>query len=285
MNIAGVVILYNPDSNVNENISSYLSFISRLYIIDNSEWNTNSLIDINSFDNPKIFYIKNEVNNGIAKSLNLACRLAQQDGFFWLLTMDQDSKFDRNNITNYFDQIAAYEHTEAVAMFGVQYSGPEFYQTNNHPFQEVNRLITSGSVINLKNIDIIGGFDENLFIDEVDLEFCFRAIIKGFKVILCKRIHLNHNLGIVRTYRSLKNFNSTSRTLHAPVRIYYMVRNHLYVYSKYKTNFSNDLLASRKAILNRLKNNLIYNSSRLKVFKYIIKGIADFRKGKMGKIN
>jgi len=42
-NLAGVIVLYNPDGSVINNIVSYIDSLSHLYVIDNSENPDNSL--------------------------------------------------------------------------------------------------------------------------------------------------------------------------------------------------------------------------------------------------
>jgi len=48
--------------------------------------------------------------------------------------------------------------------------------------------------MNLKAFSIIGGFDENLFIDGVDIDYCYAAMTKGFNNIIFKTIILNMHL-------------------------------------------------------------------------------------------
>ena len=55
-----------------------------------------------SLNNDKIEYVFNGRNLGIAKALNLACEKAASDGYERILTMDQDSSFDSNDINEYF---------------------------------------------------------------------------------------------------------------------------------------------------------------------------------------
>ena len=63
---AGLVVLYNPDRNVIENIQSYIRQLSKLYVVDNSEVCKNKIIEnIKAFNNSK--YIFNSENLGIAK--------------------------------------------------------------------------------------------------------------------------------------------------------------------------------------------------------------------------
>ena len=94
MKIAGMVTLYNPDELISENICSYLDDIHKLYVIDNSDNSNKMLLPQNS----KIIYMPNYKNVGIASALNIAAKAAIADGYNWLLTMDQDSKFNKKDV-------------------------------------------------------------------------------------------------------------------------------------------------------------------------------------------
>ena len=56
-------------------------------------------------------------------------------------------------------------------------------------------LITSGSLINTSIFSEIGGYNEKLFIDEVDHEYCYRIKMLGYSVLQLENILLNHTLG------------------------------------------------------------------------------------------
>lgn len=285
MSKAGVVILYYPDDTINDNILSYLPLLGKLYIIDNSEVSQKDRLSTTIINATNVVYLGDNINHGISESLNNACKMAIDDGFSFLLTMDQDSHFTPASIKAYFEKVDTFQEQSRVAMFGVQHYEPNTYEYSKSGFRNVHMLITSGSLLNLSCVEKVGWFDEKLFIDEVDSEYCFRAIRKGFEVILFEQILLSHHLGTTNNYRSLKSFTKTPRSLHSPVRIYYMVRNHLYVFDKYRIDFFPDLKYSRSALLNRIKNNLFYNKNRWRVIKYLIKAISDYRNKKMGKID
>jgi rhamnosyltransferase len=138
-------------------------------------------------------------------------------------------------------------------------------------------------VLNLSLFNIIGGFDEALFIDEVDLDFCYNSITKGYQIIQFKNVFLNHSLGKISFHKSLKNLKLTPRTLHSPQRVYYMVRNFLYVNAKYKNKFKVDKKRRKKALLNRLKNNFLYGRNKGLFTVYILKALVDYSTKKMGK--
>lgn len=279
--IAAVVILFYPTPETIEFIRTYLPFVDKLYAIDNSERKSVISSEIAKFD--KITYLHDGENEGIAKRLNQACAWAIQDGFKWLLTMDQDSSFEEEDISIYINCLANLSKNKEIAMAGAKFIEPrEKAITCN--YKETKYLITSGSIINLNLYKQIGSFDEALFIDQVDVEYCFRSILKGFKIIQFENIFFNHSLGESSVHKSLKSFKNTNRSLHSPVRIYYMIRNYFYLRAKYKKHFASEVSAIKKDILIRIKNNLFYNKKRFSVLKLMMFGIIDFKKNKMGKI-
>ena len=103
--ICGVTVLYNPTEEIFENINSYLKELDKLYIVDNSEEKNeklkNKFIEFSS----KIKYIKLNGNEGIAKALNIAKNKAIKEDYDWLLTMDQDSKFENEDFSKMLDLV------------------------------------------------------------------------------------------------------------------------------------------------------------------------------------
>jgi rhamnosyltransferase len=209
MNIAAVVILYHPDQNAVENILTYSSFVDKLYIADNSESPARFVIEKIQKQVAKTEYIHDRENNGIAKRLNQICKMAINDGYEFLLTMDQDSSFQHPVIENYFRCFNNYPSKHEVSMFGVQFENLSWASSECDAVNWTT-LITSGSFVNLSVFTRIGGFDENLFIDMVDFEYCFRSINNGYKVILFKNILLTHRLGIA----AAKNSGVRKKSLH-----------------------------------------------------------------------
>lgn len=282
LHIAGVVILYYPDAQVLTRIETYLNRLDILYIIDNSEKKTAYISSL--LRHHKVVYLHDNENKGISIRLNQAANLALQKGYNWLLTMDQDSYFSTNSVSQYFDCIENNEDKAHTAMFGVQFLN-ESPESNTCSSIEVLRLITSGSMLNLNLFTLIGAFDEALFIDKVDDEYCLRAHLNHYKIIQFRNIHLHHHLGTITYRRSLKSLNKTPRVLHHPLRIYYMVRNYFYLRSKYNNLFKEYFKETKQELLNRIKNNFLYGKSKLQLLKYLYKGYADYLTGKMGKIN
>ena len=282
MKIAGIVILYYPEDNVLQHILTYSHALDKLYVADNSE-NKNKAITEQITALPNVIYLHDGENKGIAHRLNQAAALAIAHGYQFLLTMDQDSYFENDAAVEYFNCISLYNNIETTAMFGVEFLKQEDENKKCSPL-EVTELITSGSVLNLNVYTAVKGFDEALFIDLVDHEYCYRSILFGYKIIQFKNIFLQHSLGTGFKGRSVATLKITNRTFHSPVRIYYMVRNYLYVKKKYASHFKPYIDNHKKTILVRIKNNLIYGKNRIANITYILKAITDYNKSRMGKI-
>lgn len=276
--MAAVVVLFNPDlKEVEQNVLSYLSEVDRLYCIDN----TNGWQKGNSwlFDgtNPKVQYIQNGKNLGIAAALNIACRAAIVEGYDWMLTMDQDSFFDKQEIDLYIQQIE--EFVSGNENIGILCPS-EVKQSELLKFTEAAHRVTSGSCISLLAYKKVNGFDDRLFIDEVDEDYACKVEIAGFRLIGFDNVKMNHQLGVTKKAGFLGLFAKRDRTVHSPFRIYYMVRNYLYIRSKYKSDFPVMFARRDKEFRTMLKNNLIYSSSIGNAFLRALKGYIDFKRNK-----
>lgn len=280
INISGVVILFYPTEQTIFNVSTYVNQLEYLYVLDNSEILNESIkVQLSKFNN--VIYLHDGFNNGIAARLNQAIQLAKEKNIDWLLTMDQDSYFENETLKKYKEYISLFASVENVAMFGLSYENRILAENND--FENANQLITSASILNINLTKKIGYFDEKLFIDEVDSDYCFRARFSGYQIIRFKNLQFKHNLGEIKQGISLKSFSYTPRTLHSPIRLYYMVRNYLYLIKKYPELDKNQKKLMRDGLLLRIKNNMIYNNKRVSVVKYILKAYHDFKNEKMGK--
>jgi rhamnosyltransferase len=280
MNIAGVVILYHPDiEQLSDNIQTYLNGLKQLYVYDNSESKTPGLEEALLKINPSIQYHYFNSNEGIAKRLNQAMDQAALNQYDFLLTMDQDSSFKDGDFDKYKLSIQSSGDSN-VAQFGVNCQ-PDFTQPKEQP-EEALTLITSGSILNVSLAKHIGPFNEDLFIDFVDAEFSYRVIQNGYTNLMFSNIVLNHALGTLVEGRGLGNFKKSMRIIHAPTRVFYIVRNGLYLLFKAQgltSSMKKDVIRCIKII----KNDLIYNPELLAVYKNLFSGISAFLMNRMGK--
>jgi len=280
MNIAGVVILYHPDiEQLSDNIQTYLNGLKQLYVYDNSESKTPGIEEALLKLHPSIQYHYFNANEGIAKRLNQAIAQATLNQYDFLLTMDQDSSFKDGDFDKYKTSIQSSGDSN-VAQFGVNCQ-PDFTLPKDEP-EEALTLITSGSILNLSLAKHIGPFNEDLFIDFVDAEFSYRVIQNGYTNLMFSNIVLNHALGTLVEGRGLGNFKKSMRIIHAPTRVFYIVRNGLYLLFKAQgltSSMKKDVIRCIKII----KNDLIYNPELLAVYKNLFSGISAFMTNRMGK--
>lgn len=275
MKYAGTVILYQPDKSIKENIMSYLPYIEKLYVVDNSMYENEALLP----KSKKIVYINNKQNLGIAKSLNLACDNALKDGFDFILTMDQDSKFKEKEI----GQLVSYVNNENGDTIGIisPYHNiitkiKKSSEVIDHPLE----VMTSGNLLNLKAYQKVGKFNEDLFIDCVDTWMCLNLKKNGYDIIRLNNVILDHKLGNA----SIKNFfgKKIICSNHAPIRRYYMMRNTLYLIDEFKNDFP-EYCKYLKKVQNHQMVNVLLEKKGFKKFIMMVKGIRDYKKNVKGK--
>ncbi len=281
MRIAATTILYNPAANYLENIRSYAGLVEKVYIIDNSEFPPECRQEeISSIGNATL--ILNNQNLGIAKALNQGIKLAMADGFDWVLTMDQDSSFDGDNFQNYLASLEKLDDSENAAVTGVVYEPGKLKVPEK--ITSANMLITSGSFINIEIFKRLGGYLEKLFIDEVDHEYCFRAKLAGYQVLLFEHIFLKHNLGESREVNNLMKNRKIKRNIHSSTRLYYIIRNTIYLKSNYAKSFPEEITTLQKDVLIRIKNRLLYADRKFYSLRLIFLGIYHSLIGRYGKL-
>lgn len=280
--LAAAVVLYNPDNTLIDNINTYVNNVDIVFAVDNSEQKKTFILET-LLKNSKIYYIDNHGNQGIANALNVAANKAIEMGYIWLLTMDQDSSFDPDLLVKYFNCWNNYLNKDNIAVFSPVHNKLEYQTSSTAECDAVNKLhvMTSGNLINLNVFKHINCFNEALFIDEVDHEYCLRSKLAGYSIIEFPNISLNHNLGEpTNIYRHGQTIQSST---HSPKRFYYIARNRLYMWRTYHHLFPNLAGIQFINIMKTLIFPLIYHDKKIQRFFYIIRGISHFLIGRYGK--
>ncbi len=278
-NMAGAIVLYWPGVEVLSNIQSYIDKIDVLYAIDNSSRECGEVVH-ELKRNPKIIYIFNNQNLGIAQALNLAAEKATAQGCRWLLTMDQDTSFDARMTDAYFDAFGKIDNKEDIAVAAPSHSSPSVAGPMDE-YREVETVWTSGSLLNLGLFDRVGRFDEKLFIDAVDHDYCLRAKLKNYRIIQFVNICMNHRLGETKTF--YRQGRRSERLVHSPIRWYYIVRNNLYMWKKYHREYPQFTRLHAVVLRNRIRDVVLYEKKPIKVL-YMLRGLFDFLIGRYGRL-
>jgi rhamnosyltransferase len=225
----GLVVLFHPDEGVVERVRSYIADLSSLLVIDNSVPPSPMMQELKALD-PKVIAIVNDSNLGIARALNQGTEYGAAHGFDWLLTMDQDSHFRPGAIGIMKDYLSTVKTTPGILAPFHHTPGarlPQFHGLTKN----LRITMTSGNLLNLHAAARCGPFEEKLFIDSVDHDYCLRLRKLGFQIIRLNTAILEHSLGNIR-YSNLLGFRIKTSNHSAPRR-YYMTRNRLFVMSRH----------------------------------------------------
>ena len=263
-----VVTLFNPEDNFVDNLRTYLPYVKELLIVDNSK-KPFDLISLTK-DFSSIHVLSHSQNLGIAKALNLAITYAQNKGYKYLLTMDQDSYFPLGEFKMFILSFDEVNHTN-LAIFSPLHN-KNFLEEKRGYNSEEDYVMTSGNIININSAIKTGLFDEKLFIDEVDHDFCLRLREQGFSILQNHNCYIHHTLGT-----RYKNIN-----LYSSQRLYYMIRNYLHIRKKHKENWKDFFRKRDRYLLKFFMKQVIYAKNKKESIRMIFQGIQDYRNNLMG---
>lgn len=271
--VAAGIVTFNPSiERLKENIDGIVHQVAHVYIFDNGSGSDVPLEKIVAKYDAKISVIYGGENRGIAFALNRLCERAILDGYKWLLTLDQDSVCPSDLVT----RLLPYAGKD-VAIVGPQIvyrDNEEFTRLENKPYRYVEWVITSASLTNLEVFAKVHGFDEWLFIDWVDYDYCIRARGMGYKVIQVYTIQIMHELGKLRCRKIFGK--SIFVTNHASFRYYYMARNSLYLGVK---------LSSKSMywfLIKLFGKVLLWESNKIEKLRFMFSGVNDYCKWRTG---
>lgn len=276
--IAGI-ITYNPDINrLKENLHAVLNQVDKVLIIDNGSDNVQEIKNYLK-NTANVIFIVNHENRGVACALNQEAKYALENGYGWLLSLDQDSVIPDGLV----DEYQKYIDNSEIGMICCKIKDRNFGELDYNAkitggTEIVPTCITSASMIRLSAWNKVGGYYEPLFIDSVDFDICYSLRKAGYKILRTNDIALLHEVGHGRKV----HFLGKDRQLvnHSPIRYYYIFRNGLFVARRH------GYLASmiKHYIFTFLIINL-YEKNKIAKDIMIIKGLWHFAKGKLGKYN
>lgn len=235
--LTAIVVLYNPDDKVINNLIHHKNIFKHIIVVDNSEttFYTNVLErlikkDINNLCViPNITYIPLNGNKGIAFALNVGLAQAILMNEKWVMLLDQDSKFSKQSVDILLTDLNSVDYSKTAIVAGNH--NPDKYPIDIGLIEpNDNILITSGSIINLSVTVHEGGMWNELFIDCVDYDFCYKMISRGYKIYRDTRAVFEHNIGTPIIIEGTKCLN------YSPMRYFYISRNNRIVRDIYENS-------------------------------------------------
>jgi len=245
--IWAVVILYRPDpEGARAQYAALAPQVAGIVYVDNGD-GRDVLERLELLSQEGVRCAGDGQNVGIAEGLNRGVARAREAGAAFVLLLDQDSVPAADmvaRLSTTFElaraQLGSIGAVGAVgpAIFDELHGklepfghavSPQGKQPPAEPAAldapvEVNYLITSGTLIPAAVLDAVGPMESDLFIDAVDFEWSFRARARGFHVFGTYGARLHHKRG--HGLHRIPILGATIR-LHAPVRHFYIFRNHL----------------------------------------------------------
>jgi rhamnosyltransferase len=280
--VCAIFVTYNPSPAFIENIASAGAQVSHIVVVDNgSSRETEQLLKQVEMTSGRDV-IRNGRNLGIAGALNLGVKKAMEAGFDWIVTFDQDSCVSEGFISQMLERYRRSEHLEDVALISPTYVDRESgiqVRLRRSGDGKILTTMTSGSMVPSDVFRKIGLFDESLFIDAVDTEFCLRARHTGMQLLQSPAV-LFHSLGRT-TYHHIAGarFGATN---HSPARRYYITRNRWRLLRAYATDWPWVWREYRSMVVETVKIILVEQDKWRKLLATVT-GTVDALKGKVGK--
>ncbi|MEW6655471.1 MAG: glycosyltransferase family 2 protein [Aquificota bacterium] len=288
--VHGVIVTYKPNLELlKQCIESLVYQCKKLHIIDNTPNGCLELETFKNYGNVEIIYLKD--NYGIAYTQNVGIKRALEENADYILLSDQDTVYPSDFVEKMLECFKEEKVAAAGPLFIDTHTGKlQFFVKKGllgfkriYPKQgkhKVLQLIASGTIINAKYLPDIGLMMEALFIDWVDMEWCWRAVKKGYKIIGNADVTILHQHGT-----DAVEIFSKSITLKTSLRYYYTIRNGIYLalYSDVLNPYLRFLL-----FIKTVRNIFLFSiltKPVLKSLKYSLLGLCHGLIGKPGKLN
>jgi rhamnosyltransferase len=239
-------------------------------------------------------------NKGLAAGLNEGCTTALEMGADYLLLSDQDSLPSPGMVASLLHciqqgqpelgNIAAagptYTDLHSEVTYPFQYLPPNkllyrrVHTGPDRPWVDALTLITSGTLISAHALAKIGLMREDLFIDQIDIEWCLRARHLGFHLLGCGAARMDQRMGegsIPVWYLSWRK-----EPHYSPARLYYRFRNYIALLYDPRIDSRWKLRVSWYH-LGLIYTHLVFGPSRWATLRSIALGTLDGFTKKMGK--
>lgn len=190
LSVAACIVTYNPDLvRLEENVRAIAGQVGRIYIHDNRSGNAEEIPFALCEWEGLVDYRWESSNSGMAVALNALASRAAEDGYPYVLFLDQDSMASDGMVRILSGLMQ--EGVGIVAALPVD-RNTGVSEAVGGSAAEVDKVITSGSLLNIEAWKAVGGYDERLFVDWVDYEFCDNLRINGWKVLVTGETTILH---------------------------------------------------------------------------------------------
>jgi rhamnosyltransferase len=288
--IGAIIVTYFPDEDLPRRVAAVATQVASVIIVDNGS-NPEQLAmlrEISAQHGAEL--LLNHTNLGVGTALNRGVGRAIEQGYSWVLTLDQDTQVYPDLIESLCRVYTAYPRAEQIGIIG----------TNNHDantgqlrfvrerldkgfYEEVKVTITSGSLMSVAAYKAIGPFREDFFIDGIDHEYCLRLIEQDFKVLLSLYPGMVHAIGTQKVHRFMGKTPIAEN--YAPFRHYYLTRNRLLLARRFFSRHSSWVLFDLKHRLRTIAVIVLFEEQKIRKLYAVCLGTVHALIGKSGKLH
>lgn len=281
--VCAVLVSYRPMPEVEKNIALLLDQLAHVVVVDNTPQTQQAALLDHLEQMDRCTVIRNCKNLGIATALNIGIRHAIALGFSWIITFDQDSQICGGYVEG---MLATYRECSTHSRVGIVF--PEYRDAClGHTLPparssdgEALVCMTSGALIHAETFIAIGPMEDQLFIDQVDHEYCLRLRSHGMSVIESPRAVLQHSLGHISLHTLLGRPLATAN--HRAERRYYVTRNRLLLIKRYWRKDREWVKFDSKNMVMETLTLLLFERNRVKKMLYILRGALDAVLNRLG---
>lgn len=287
--ICAVIVAYYPDETLFTSVlDSIKPQVDNVVIVNNSEIITGQeWLEESSSDG--VFLINLNANAGLGAAHNIGIQWAFDHEANFVLIMDQDSiAGDRMvelqlaaflDIENKGEKVAVVgpwlnndDHLASFHFAGLIRGGVfKRIAKSNSPI-EVDVLISSGSLISQCALNDIGRMNEALFIDNIDIDWCFRAGYLGYAKFVHPDAVMVHSLG--DSSLEFNFFRKIRFAIHKPIRQYYSTRNRVWLYFQAYTPLQ-WIFKDVGRLIGKLMVSVFFFPNKVQNFQMIMRGLKD----------
>lgn len=244
--VCAVVVTWQPDLDVLHALLLQLTAQAcDVIVIDNGSANAEQLDSLVS-PQSDVTLLRWPDNRGLATAMNAGLQLAHDNDYELVFLFDQDSALTAGFCAG---MQTAWQQAQAVSSLPVAAVGPRlqdpvsqrrtpfrlfrFWRRSDQPVSgaadlfQADFLISSGCLFSQAALRHIGHMKDSYFIDNIDLEWCFRARANGYALFGTDTATLLHAIGEPSSNPLVK---AGWMVQHSPLRSYYSTRNRLHLY-------------------------------------------------------
>jgi rhamnosyltransferase len=276
MDVVAVFTAYHPDERLAAAVSSALRSCTSVIVVDNTPGGTESAAPALAGERVKV--VAHGRNVGLGAALNIAVR-ELPPGAEAVLFLDQDSELPPEIVPGLVADLD--DPTVGVAAPSPWDPKHQRYYCSDanrtsaggtSTVSEEEAVITSGMLVRREVLEKTP-FDEDMFIDWVDVAFCLAVRRAEWRIVIDWRLRLPHEIGACEVHTK---FGRTVHYSHYPAwRLYWIGRNVSILHRGHFASRPRALASTLVFLAERLTNTLLFEPRRRTHVPALLRGFRD----------